>query len=863
MELKRFQRKTLADLRRYCELINETDSVVKAYTDFWAEKDVSVERGAMRPYYNSLSNTPHGCFKVPTGGGKTFLACSALRVIFDNMPSNKLKVVVWLTPSDAILDQTLKNLTDPTHPYHLRLTSDFDGNVEILDKKQALDGRCLGSVNALENGLTVIVMTFDSLRANNKEDRKVYQENGNLLGLSKYNPTPETLIPNVDKTALMQRLNQLAPVVVVDESHHAISDLSVDMLKNLNPSFGPDLTATPRENSNIISFVDAAQLKAENMVKLPVIVYNRPSREDLIADAVDLRNTLDEQARDEEYYIRPIVLFQAQPKHAENNETFEKLKELLVESGIPEEEIAIKTANINELKHKDLLSPDCKIKYIITVNALQEGWDCPFAYILASLANKTSVVDVEQILGRVLRLPYTSQNKNKVLNLSYVLTCSNDFHATVQKIIAGLNNAGFTEHDYRAENYGAQVESEEPAYEQIEMQIDEEEYLQFDNTAVKSLLDNSFADERKKSVDLMLETAEKRSDKYEEELNISKDTLEILPAEVKSKMNIYPMCEQFKDEAEKLMFPQFVIHPAPSLFTMMDANYKRLVSKEMLSDGFVLKDKSVEIDFFAATEAVVEVDVKKNESPKYRQLEETESRYFKEMFSKLPPESRVSNCKLQIKKILGKTDLIAAKDLSAYVDRIVDNMDKDTLAAMEKNIHGFALKIENKIEGLLEEYRKSNFKRLLEIGKIECCPYYALKNEISPLNTFASLEKSLYKKEQTVNDFERTVIERVASLKSVKWWHRNIERKEFYINGFINHYPDFIVYTQSGNIILLEIKGSFLNSNDESRDKAELGRLWQAHAGKNYRYYMVSSERTTSNPYAVALDDLLGYIKEL
>ena len=197
--------------------------------------------------------------------------------------------------------------------------------------------------------------------------------------------------------------------------------------------------------------MDAAQLKAENMVKLPVIVYNRPSQEEVIADAIDLRNKLDElaQANIAERYIRPIVLFQAQPKVAENKETFDKLKERLVSSGIPKEEIAIKTAEINELKNVDLLDPNCKIKYIITVNALKEGWDCPFAYILATLANKTSTVDVEQILGRVLRLPYTKQNASKFLNLSYVLTCSNDFNTTVEKVIKGLNDAGFSKLDLR------------------------------------------------------------------------------------------------------------------------------------------------------------------------------------------------------------------------------------------------------------------------------------------------------------------------------------------------------------------------------------------------------------------------------
>ncbi len=131
----------------------------------------------------------------------------------------------------------------------------------------------------------------------------------------------------------------------------------------------------------------------------------------MLIDAIDLRNKLEEIARAEYTktgkYIRPIALFQAQPKGKEDATTFEKLRDKLVDAGIPAEQIAIRTADVNELKNVELMSLSCPIRYIITVNALKEGWDCPFAYILASLANKTSQVDVEQILGRILRLPHT------------------------------------------------------------------------------------------------------------------------------------------------------------------------------------------------------------------------------------------------------------------------------------------------------------------------------------------------------------------------------------------------------------------------------------------------------------------------
>lgn len=866
MELKKFQIKVLQDLNRYCELLNETNSVVSAYSNFWLEKNIVVGFGGLPAYNNTIYNTPHVCFKVPTGGGKTFLAVSSLRILFNNFPTKKAKVVVWLVPSEAILTQTLENLSNPNHPYRQKIEADFNGRVQVYSKQQALDGQQF-NITTVNEQLSIIVMSFDSLRIRNKDGRKVYQENGNLQSFLSYNPTPETKVENIDDTALIQVLNQLSPVIIVDESHHTSGELSIEMLRNLNPSFILDLTATPRKNSNIISYVDAAQLKAENMVKLPVIVYNRPSQDEVIADAISLRDRLDDLAQtNSNNYIRPIVLFQAQSKQGENKETFEKLKERLVNLGIPEEEIAIKTAEINEIKNIDLLSRDCKIKYIITINALKEGWDCPYAYILATLANKTSTVDVEQILGRVLRLPYTQQNNSKFLNLSYVLTCSNDFNTTIQKVVAGLNNAGFSEHDYRiASNELPSIQSQQHTT-QTSLINEDEECLQFDTSLVKSIIE-----ERKNinngidnTISSMLVSAEEKSNNYDDAIKSTiNNVFEDLPMEVKSKVQTYPMYENFKDEAMKLKLPQFFIKPKENLFTLANQDYRELLTRDVLLDGFTLKDKSTEIDFSLATEGVVEVDVNKNESPKYRRLNETENAYFKEMFKSLPPESRVKNCKYLIKQQLEKFNYIASNDLSLYIDRIVDNMDSDTLLALQKNVYGFTNKIKYKIVSLQEEYQKSQFKTWLELGKIECLPSFNFKQEIIPVKPFNLLSKSLYVTEESMNDFELKVIEKVSSLPNVKWWHRNMDRIEFYINGFINHYPDFIVYTNSGKIVLIETKGLYLASNDDSKDKAELGKIWQAQAGNNYRYYMVSSENIPNNPDAISLEEFIKIMRAL
>ena len=393
MELKTYQKNVIGDLARFLSLLTEKGSASKAYNALWEEKNVNVGMGGLPYYhYNLQGGVPDVCFKVPTGGGKTFLAASSIKTIYDAMPTITAKAVVWLVPSDAILTQTYAALSNPHHPYRQKIDVDFGGAVEVYSKAQLLNGQNFNPTAVTEQ-LSIFVLSYDSFRTSKKEGRKAYQENGNLATFPKLMQDKSMLLPDTDETALIQVIRSLNPVVIVDESHHATSALSVEMLENFNPCFVLDLTATPKKNSNIISFVDAAQLKKANMVKLPVIVYNRKSQDDVYADAISIRRKLEIQAQNEQKttgrYIRPIVLFQAQPRVGAESTTYDKIKATLVEAGIPKEEIAIKTGDKDELKNIDLLSPDCPIRYIITVNALKEGWDCPFAYVLATVASRT------------------------------------------------------------------------------------------------------------------------------------------------------------------------------------------------------------------------------------------------------------------------------------------------------------------------------------------------------------------------------------------------------------------------------------------------------------------------------------------
>ena len=879
MELKSYQKKVITDLTRYLELLNETKNDAAAFRLFWQEKSAP----ALGLYQNVIPGVPNLCFKVPTGGGKTFIACNAVRPIFDALPTTKTKAVVWLVPSDAILTQTAKALKDTSHPYRQKIDVDFGGRVEVYTKQELLNGQNFNPTAVTEQ-LSVMVLSYDSFRGRGKEVLKAYQENSNLAEFAKVLGKPDSPIEKADETALFQIINQLNPLVIVDESHHARSELSLEMLENFNPCFVLDLTATPKKESNIISYVDAVQLKNEHMVKLPVIVYNRDSQSEVLIDAIDLRNKLEEIASAEYAktgkYIRPIALFQAQPKGKEDATTFEKLRDKLVDAGIPAEQIAIRTADVNELKNVELMSLSCPIRYIITVNALKEGWDCPFAYILASLANKTSQVDVEQILGRILRLPHTSQHTQSALNMSYVLTSSNDFNNTVAHIVKGLNSAGFSDKDYRIGESAKPQVPEQPA-EQITLpdqqgcpemepplETAEDDFSGLDGKSIGAELERrreqAQTPETAPKADTMLDAAAEVEKAYTDAIQQTDNDpmMDNLPWEVRDKVKSFQVNPQFREDIETLQIPQFFLKVEQSLFT--DGSFE-LLDKEMLAEGFTLKGKAYDIDFAAADDEIREIDVREQDGglPKVFKMESAEQRYFKECFSKLPPENRVRQCKDMMFKQLNKLNMVDAAELKAYIDRIVDDMDKAQLAAMEKAPLGYAAKIRDKIETLLEAHYRENFEKWLETERIVCTPSFRLPLAIHPTTHTDIYARSLYTAEDgDMNRLEEKLIVELTALQNVRWWHRNIARQGFAINGFIKHYPDILIMTQSGKLICAETKGEHLK-NDDSREKIALGQAWSSHAGSQFRYYMVFMEENNLLTGAVSMSKFLEIVSAL
>lgn len=891
MELKNYQQEVLSDLSTFIDIVKEKNNLASAFRVFWERKGVSIDNmgeGYLHPYDNSVQGVPKVTIKVPTAGGKTYIACNALKRIFDGLPSGNPQVVAWFVPSDTILKQTYEKLSNPNHPYRQRIDSLFNGAVRIVDKETALFGTGISPTEIREQ-LTIFVLSVQSFASKTKDGRRVYRENENLTEYTALYDSMTKRVDGADDTAFIQVLSYLNPVVIIDESHNFEAPLRVEVQNDINPRFILELTATPRKKSNIISFVDAIKLKEANMVKLPVIVYNHRTTNDVLTNAINLQRSLEQKAIEQEknggYYIRPIVLFQAQPKTATDSETFDKIKAKLIQIGIPEEQIKIKTAQKDEIKRMDLMSRDCPVRYIITINALKEGWDCPFAYILASLANKSSRVDVEQILGRVLRLPYTAKHKSDLLNLSYVFTSSDNFNETIQTIISGLNKAGYSKRDFKVS------EPETPA----EAQQDTEEYgglfgnyvdgynavsedrsgglleapsAPYGNAADDVDVDveavrHGISDNVATDTTAMEKEAAAVSYQYEAEMAEAKKDNDNIPDDLKDMQTYYSLNRVFKEQAEGIVLPTFVKKVAASDIFDTGEESTIPVTKKMLAEGFELSKADRNISFTRTAAQAQMIDLSKTDeyTPKAFNLKEYDLLDLRKHFKSSPKEGKQRQLAANLARAM-RYDEIPEKDIKDFIFNVIKDFDSEQLDELYDNELDTQDRIKEHINALLVEYQEMRFKELLDLSEISCEPTYTFPNRMTYKKTAIGLPNGLYTEEDgDINDFEYAVIKEVSNLRNVVFWHRNPERKNgFGINGFLNHYPDFIVVLESGRIVMLETKGGDRDNSDSKR-KLELGTLWANKAGDNYRYYMVFSSPKLDG--AITTAQLLERLKNL
>jgi len=436
LELKRYQKNALDVLEAYlsaCRINNDPEGAFRASL---------VKQGIVKPgseaavrYVkpSNLDDIPYVCVRIPTGGGKTILASYAIERARKVFIQSDYPLILWLVPSNTIREQTLDCLRTAGHPYRRALEERFGENIRVFDigDLEALSPQDLGSK------LVIVIGTIQTLRVTDEAGRKIYAHSeewerhfARAPKIAGLDVETEGKRLGLVKHSFVNLCQLFRPFLIMDEAHNARTNLTFDTLARLSPSGILELTATPnddaRSGSNVLFSVSATELKAEHMIKLPIHLAEHPSWKEAVSAAIHERSRLEAIASGESRYLRPIVLFQAENKDREV--TVEVLRKQLFEAEeITEDELAVVTGSIRELDGIDLFSPQCSIKYIITVQALKEGWDCSFAYVFCSVANISSQKDIEQLLGRVLRLPDARPFDRPELNNAYAHVSNTSF----------------------------------------------------------------------------------------------------------------------------------------------------------------------------------------------------------------------------------------------------------------------------------------------------------------------------------------------------------------------------------------------------------------------------------------------------
>ena len=464
--LKEYQKRVVKDIEEFFEHLDKSrsggavDYISPVFTDLMLKN--RTRQFPDRPITGAGKFYPRVCIKMPTGGGKTLIAIETIRAYQNLFAKRKTGLVVWITHRDQIYRQTIENLQNKSHVYRQFLDQASGNRTLILEKGQAIRRQ------DVKENLVVLMLMIQAAR--NSEVNKMFEDSGGYTDFfpleNRYDlhKTLSEQIPNLDrtedslyermqiKTSLGNVIRTLEPLLIVDEFHTMFTDIAKATLDGLNPSVVIGLSATPLERRmNIISSVSGKELKAEDMIKLDMHLRG-PNQDwqEMLAAVKQQREELEKKSKKLEQnkgvYIRPIALIQVErlgpDQRGRGFVHSEDAREFLVSLDVPKHEIAVKSAYRDEIKQQKLLSKESEIRYIITKEALKEGWDCSFAYILGVIPNARNNASMTQLVGRILRQPYAKKTGVADLDESYVFFASGHTEEVLEKVRKGFEDEG-------------------------------------------------------------------------------------------------------------------------------------------------------------------------------------------------------------------------------------------------------------------------------------------------------------------------------------------------------------------------------------------------------------------------------------
>ena len=852
MQLKQYQDDTLAVLRRFFEEARMAGPK-DAYETITREPDYADRLGhyggTYRAPLSDLPNVPYVCLRLPTGGGKTILGAHAVAVARDAWVEKDYPLVLWLVPTKTVRSQTVEALKNTSHPYRQALDADFDGRVRVFDIADFTHIR----PHDLRDHCCIVVGTIQTLRVTNTEGRKVYAHHEEMephfSAVLDAAPGLEKLEGGGVKFSFANLLHIHRPLMIVDEAHNAVTGLTREMQTRVNPYAIIEFTATPRPKSNILYSVSALELKREDMIKLPIMLAEHDTWQNAVNGAIAKRAALAEAAERDATYLRPIVLFQAQKKNQEI--TVEALKKHLTDvEHIPDHAIAVATGDQRELDGIDLFDPRCPIEYVITVEALKEGWDCSFAYVFCSVSRIHSATDVEQLLGRVLRMPYAKRRRTAELNRAYAYLSEPSSGASARALTDKLVAMGFEEDEARDNIEPAQGElggedglfstSDQPqlafrhtvtATPEVMAALQKREGVTVSGTeegkvelAVIGLVDNDLED----AIRAALPESEREGFDEAVETHRTKTKDRLSPAERGEKFDVPRLIAEFQGE----------LNFADTDVFMEDHDWSLLNHSSHLDEHeFTIREtaRSYEIDT-------------DGRHVTYQFAGEEEQLALNVDVAGWTPEALVLWLDRQVRQPdVRQGELI--KWLSELVGHLINRRSLH-IAALMRCKFILARKIRDKIGVIRQQERKSVYQHRLFTPEA--------KVEVSFDDAYAfSFKAGMYQDQRRhrgrwkpgkhflgpdhvpafdgADDGEEVrCAQALDGLPGVKYWIRNMTRhpESFWLpTATDKFYPDFVAMLNDGRLLVVEYKGAHIADGADTAEKRTIGELWQRKSG--------------------------------
>jgi len=866
LSLKVYQQRALSSLAQFLEDARLTGPE--------SAFEKNVDPGLVTTYkpMPGMEATPYVCLRIPTGGGKTVMGAHIIQASGDAYLERTYPLVMWMVPTTQIKTQTLEAFKDPRHPYRQELDDAFGGKVAVFDVEDFTHIRPAD----LGTKVCVVISTMAALRVENQDGRKVYEHHEDLeshfagsvsdLPYLEQNPSGKAI------ASFANLLKLHGPLVITDEAHNANTPLSYEVYQRLGAKVVVELTATPEASkSNVLVSVSAFELKVANMIKFPVVLKEHVGQwEAAVGSAVARRNELSKTALGEPDYIRPILLIQAE--NAKGTATVEEVKRHLIDNEkVPEKAIAIATGDQREIDGVDLFAKDCPIEVIITKQALKEGWDCSFAYVFCSVAQVKSDKDIQQLLGRVLRMPYATRRKQEAMNKAYAHVTTTHFNLAAAELTKSLIDIGFNP----LEAVGA-VQREPTPGPGLGLQGGANPVPTPPKTtvAVSKPPDLTNVPERDQGNVVFVPNEEGKGGTVEITGEVDDSTVEAitLAAPAKEREDVAATIErhQIASKAVKAPSQNGAVFSVPRL-CVMEQGELEFIESGAVPPGFTWDLLAYPPDLsslkFNADSQTFEVDLV-DEKVTYTKIDDDVNTYLPGFAKDRTEADLVGWLDQKIRDPAVKQPV-----LREWVRRAISGLSQDRGFALSQLLNGqFVLRRKlseqlqlAKVEALKDGFQQALFGDAADVvvsDEPDAMFTYPADMTLYPAHSYYQGGTYRFRKHYYpfVGDLqwktaggkvgeEFLCAQAIDQLDEVEFWVRNlVDRSQFWMpTAKQRTYPDFVARLKDGRLLVVEYKGGDRYSSDTEKEKRMVGELWATKSKGKGVYLMAQLKDEKGN----------------